>query len=142
METPEPVGKENKNDCKLVFVIQRYSASRLHYDFRLEMDGVLKSGAVPKGLPLNPKGKRLAMMTEDHPFNYKDFSGSIPEGNYGGGEVKIWDVGTYEPVEKIPGKSDDLIMRHELHKESLKFVLYGKKLKGEFAMVKIKNPKD
>jgi len=140
-ETSEPEGKENINDGKLVFVIQRHSASRLHYDFRLEMDGVLKSWAVPKGPSLNPQDKRLAMMTEDHPYSYKDFAGTIPEGNYGGGEVEIWDSGTYEPLEKTDGKSDDLIMRHELHKESLKFVLHGKKLKGEFALVKIKNSK-
>lgn len=140
-ETSEPEGKENKNDGKLVFVIQRHSASRLHYDFRLEMDGVLKSWAVPKGPSLNPKDKRLAMMTEDHPYSYKDFQGAIPEGNHGGGEVEIWDSGTYEPLEKVEGKSDDLVMRHELHTQSLKFVLHGKKLKGEFALVKIKNSK-
>ncbi|KEY19513.1 DNA ligase D [Kaistella antarctica] len=141
-ETPEPEGELQKNDGKLKFVIQRHSASRLHYDFRLEMDGVLKSWAVPKGPSLNPKDKRLAMMTEDHPYSYKDFEGTIPEGNYGGGEVEIWDSGTYEPLEKVEGKSNDLVMRHELHKESLKFILHGKKLKGEFALVKIKNPKD
>ncbi len=141
-ETSEPKGEEKKNEGRLVFVIQRHSATRLHYDFRLEMDGVLKSWAVPKGPSLNPKDKRLAMMTEDHPYSYKDFAGSIPEGNYGGGEVEIWDSGTYEPLEKVEDKSDDLTMRHELHKESLKFVLHGKKLKGEFALVKIKNPKD
>ncbi|MCZ2083392.1 MAG: DNA ligase D [Flavobacteriales bacterium] len=141
-DTPEPEGEVQKNDGKLIFVIQRHSASRLHYDFRLEMDGVLKSWAVPKGPSLNPRDKRLAMMTEDHPYSYKDFEGTIPEGNYGGGEVEIWDSGTYEPLEKVEGKSDDLVMRHELHKESLKFVLHGKKLKGEFALVKIKNPKD
>ncbi|WP_226064791.1 DNA ligase D [Kaistella polysaccharea] len=141
-ETSEPEGKSKKSDGQLIFVIQRHSASRLHYDFRLEMDGVLKSWAVPKGPSLNPKDKRLAMMTEDHPYSYHDFEGSIPDGNYGGGEVEIWDSGTYEPLEKIKGKSDDLIMRHELHKESLKFVLHGKKLKGEFALVKIKNSKE
>ena len=141
-DTPEPEGEVQKNEGKLIFVIQRHSASRLHYDFRLEMDGVLKSWAVPKGPSLNPQDKRLAMMTEDHPYSYKDFEGTIPEGNYGGGEVEIWDSGTYEPLEKVEGKSDDLIMRHELHKESLKFVIHGKKLKGEFALVKIKNSKD
>lgn len=141
-DTPEPEGEVQKNEGKLIFVIQRHSASRLHYDFRLEMDGVLKSWAVPKGPSLNPQDKRLAMMTEDHPYSYKDFEGIIPEGNYGGGEVEIWDSGTYEPLEKVEGKSDDLIMRHELHKESLKFVLHGKKLRGEFALVKIKNSKD
>ena len=141
-DTPEPEGEVQKNEGKLIFVIQRHSASRLHYDFRLEMDGVLKSWAIPKGPSLNPKDKRLAMMTEDHPYSYRDFAGTIPEGNYGGGEVEIWDSGTYEPLVKVDGKSDDLVMRHELHKESLKFVLHGKKLKGEFALVKIKNSKE
>ncbi|WP_312820036.1 DNA ligase D [Kaistella carnis] len=141
-ETPEPEGEKVENSSKLIFVIQRHSATRLHYDFRLEMDGVLKSWAIPKGPSLDPADKRLAMMTEDHPYDYKDFEGTIPEGNYGGGEVEIWDSGTYEPLEKMEEKTDDLIMRHELHKESLKFVLHGKKLKGEFALVKIKNSKD
>jgi len=141
-ETSEPEGKTKKSEGELIFVIQRHSATRLHYDFRLEMDGVLKSWAVPKGPSLNPKDKRLAMMTEDHPYSYRDFEGSIPEGNYGGGEVEVWDSGTYEPLEKVEGKSDDTVMRAELHKGSLKFVLHGKKLKGEFALVKIKNPKD
>lgn len=138
-KTAEPKGKAGSAKGKLKFVIQRHAASHLHYDFRLEMDGVLKSWAVPKGPSLNPADKRLAMMVEDHPFAYRTFEGSIPEGNYGAGEVEIWDEGTYEPIEKIKGKSDDLVMQHELHKESLKFVLHGKKLKGEFALVKIKN---
>ncbi|WP_312762070.1 DNA polymerase ligase N-terminal domain-containing protein [Epilithonimonas sp.] len=141
-ETSEPVGKETSSGKKLKFVIQRHAATRLHYDFRLEMDGVLKSWAVPKGPSLNPADKRLAMMVEDHPYSYRTFEGSIPKGNYGAGEVEIWDEGTYEPIEKIEGKSDDLVMRSELHKQSLKFILHGKKLKGEFALVKIKNSKD
>ncbi|MDN5627097.1 MAG: 3'-phosphoesterase, partial [Weeksellaceae bacterium] len=114
----------------------------LHYDFRLEMDGVRKSWAVPKGPSLNPADKRLAMMVEDHPFAYRTFEGSIPKGNYGAGQVEIWDEGTYEPIEPVKGKSDDLVMRAELHKESLKFILHGKRLKGEFALVKIKNSKE
>ncbi len=137
-ETPEPAGTAREPSEKLIFVIQRHSATRLHYDFRLEMNGVLKSWAVPKGPSLNPSDRRLAMMTEDHPYSYRDFEGTIPEGQYGGGEVEIWDSGTYEPIEKVESKSDDLVMRHQLHKESLKFVLHGKKLKGEFALVKIK----
>lgn len=141
-ETSEPEGKEKASGKKLKFVIQRHAASRLHYDFRLEMEGVLKSWAVPKGPSLNPSDKRLAMMVEDHPYSYRTFEGSIPKGNYGAGEVEIWDEGTYEPIEKIEGKSDDIVMRSELHKQSLKFILHGKKLKGEFALVKIKNSKD
>ncbi|OWK73027.1 DNA ligase D [Flavobacteriaceae bacterium JJC] len=138
-QTAEPKGKAERGKGKLKFVIQRHAASRLHYDFRLEMDGVLKSWAVPKGPSLNPADKRLAMMVEDHPFAYRTFEGSIPEGNYGAGEVEIWDEGTYEPLDKVKGKTDDLVMQQELHKESLKFVLHGKKLMGEFALVKIKN---
>jgi len=138
-QTAEPKGKAAVGKGKLKFVVQRHAASRLHYDFRLEMDGVLKSWAVPKGPSLNPEDKRLAMMVEDHPFAYRTFEGSIPEGNYGAGEVEIWDEGTYEPLEKVKGKTDDLIMQHELHSGSLKFILHGKKLKGEFALVKIKN---
>lgn len=141
-KTSEPEGKEKTSGNKLRFVVQRHAATRLHYDFRLEMDGVLKSWAVPKGPSLNPADKRLAMMVEDHPYSYKTFEGTIPKGNYGAGEVEIWDEGTYEPIEKIKGKTDDLVMRANLHKQSLKFMLHGKKLKGEFALVKIKNPKD
>lgn len=137
--TSEPEGKQNESTTKLKFVVQRHAATRLHYDFRLEMEGVLKSWAVPKGPSLNPSDKRLAMMVEDHPYEYRRFEGSIPQGNYGAGEVEIWDEGTYEPLEKIAGKTDDLIMRAELHKQSLKVILHGKKLKGEFALVKIKN---
>ena len=141
-KTAEPKGKAASGKGKLKFVIQRHAASRLHYDFRLEMDGVLKSWAVPKGPSLNPEDKRLAMMVEDHPFAYRTFEGTIPEGNYGAGEVEIWDEGTYEPLEKVKGKTDDLLMQHELHKGSLKFILHGKKLKGEFALVKIKGSDD
>lgn len=141
-ETSEPQGKEKPSGTELKFVIQRHAASRLHYDFRLEMDGVLKSWAVPKGPSLNPADKRLAMMVEDHPYSYRTFEGSIPKGNYGAGEVEIWDKGTYEPIEKVKGKTDDLVMRAELHRQSLKFILHGKKLKGEFALVKIKNSKE
>ena len=139
-QTQEPKGSTKTTKGKLIFVIQRHAASHLHYDFRLEVDGVLKSWAVPKGPSLNPEDKRLAMMVEDHPFAYRTFEGSIPKGNYGAGEVEIWDEGTYEPIEKIKGKSDNLLMRQEIENHSLKFFLHGKKLKGEFALVKIKNP--
>lgn len=138
-ETTEPKGKTKKSADKLIFVIQRHAASRLHYDFRLEMDGVLKSWAVPKGPSLNPDDKRLAMMVEDHPYDYKDFEGNIPEGNYGAGQVEIWDSGTYEPLDDTSQLSDEKELLKELKSGSLKFVLHGKKLKGEFALVKMKN---
>ncbi|UJF29609.1 3'-phosphoesterase [Kaistella sp. 97-N-M2] len=141
-QTAEPKGKNESGGGKLKFVVQRHAASRLHYDFRLEMEGVLKSWAIPKGPSLNPEDKRLAMMVEDHPYAYRTFEGSIPKGNYGAGEVEIWDEGTYEPLEKVKGKTDDAVMQAELANDSLKFVLHGKKLKGEFALVKIKNATD
>lgn len=137
-ETSEPKGKTKKSDEKLIFVVQRHAATRLHYDFRLEMNGVLKSWAVPKGPSLDPQDKRLAMMVEDHPYDYKDFEGNIPEGNYGAGQVEIWDSGTYEPLEEST-LSNDKAMQKELKSGSLKFILKGKKLKGEFALVKMKN---
>jgi bifunctional non-homologous end joining protein LigD len=141
-ETSEPKGKAKKSKDKLIFVIQRHAASRLHYDFRLEMEGVLKSWAVPKGPSLDPKDKRLAMMVEDHPYDYKDFEGNIPEGNYGAGQVEIWDSGTYEPLDNNSKLSDEKELLKELHAGSLKFILHGKKLKGEFALVKMKNNED
>ncbi len=141
-ETSEPEGKKRKSKDKLVFVIQRHAASRLHYDFRLEMDGVLKSWAVPKGPSLDPKDKRLAMMVEDHPYDYKDFEGNIPEGNYGAGQVEIWDSGTYEPLDDHSKLSDEKELLQELKAGSLKFILHGKKLKGEFALVKMKNTEE
>ncbi|WBX99081.1 DNA polymerase ligase N-terminal domain-containing protein [Chryseobacterium gambrini] len=141
-ETSEPKGKTKKSKDQLIFVIQRHAASRLHYDFRLEMDGVLKSWAVPKGPSLDPKDKRLAMMVEDHPYDYKDFEGNIPEGNYGAGQVEIWDSGTYEPLDNNSKLSDEKELLNELKAGSLKFILHGKKLKGEFALVKIKNTEE
>lgn len=141
-QTSEPSGKENnqQEDEKLVFVIQRHKASRLHYDFRLEMDGVLKSWAVPKGPSLNPKDKRLAMMVEDHPYDYKDFTGVIPEGNYGAGIVEIWDSGTYTSLEnKGNAKEDEKLLKAGLESGDFKFVLHGKKLKGEFVLVRLKD---
>ncbi|HEY2945132.1 MAG TPA: DNA ligase D [Vicinamibacteria bacterium] len=126
--TPEPRGKEKKNEGRS-FVIQKHAATRLHYDFRLEMEGVLKSWAVPKGPSLDPKDKRLAMMTEDHPVEYGRFEGIIPEGQYGGGTVLLWDHGTWEPIEDPHAG---------LRKGNLKFRLHGEKLQGGFALVKIK----
>lgn len=136
-KTAEPKSGKPKATGKLQFVIQKHDATRLHYDFRLEMDGVLKSWAVPKGPSTDPKTKRLAMMVEDHPFDYKDFEGIIPKGEYGGGTVIVWDQGTYEPIEKIRGKKaqEQHLLKH-LKEGSLKIVLHGEKLNGEFALVK------
>ncbi|MFT3909787.1 MAG: DNA polymerase ligase N-terminal domain-containing protein [Ferruginibacter sp.] len=136
--TPEPRAGKSKASSKLAFVVQRHKASHLHYDFRLEMDGVLKSWAVPKGPSLNPKDKRLAMMVEDHPYDYKDFKGVIPEG-YGAGIVEIWDKGTYTGVDENGKLIDEKKLKASLKAGNLKFSLKGKKLKGEFALVRLKN---
>ncbi|MBP6389779.1 MAG: DNA ligase D [Flavobacteriales bacterium] len=137
--TPEPGGaKSKRRDGPLIFVVQRHKASHLHYDFRLEMRGTLKSWAVPKGPSMAPVDKRLAMMVEDHPYDYKDFAGVIPEGNYGAGIVEIWDSGTYAPLDLPEGKDPETFLMHMLHSGSLKIVLKGRKLKGEFALVRMK----
>lgn len=134
-ETPEPEGGK-ANGADLRFVIQQHAASHLHYDFRLEMDGVLKSWAVPKGPSTDPAVKRLAMMVEDHPFDYRSFEGIIPQGNYGAGTVIVWDEGTYEPIEPVKSKAaQQKLLLKQLKSGSLKFTLHGKKLKGEFALV-------
>lgn len=134
-ETPEPKGGKPHSE-RLVFVIQKHAASRLHYDFRLEAEGVLKSWAVPKGPSLNPRDKRLAMMVEDHPYDYRNFEGIIPEGNYGAGTVIIWDQGWYEPVDEAgTKKQQEKYILSALKKGSVKIRLHGEKLKGEFALV-------
>lgn len=141
-ETSEPEGKEKKSISRLIFVVQRHKASRLHYDFRLELDGVLKSWAVPKGPSMNPRDKRLAMMVEDHPYDYKDFEGEIPEGNYGAGIVEIWDNGTYSDIENSEREEAEQNLTAALKSGDFKFRLFGKKLKGEFALVKLKAKDD
>jgi bifunctional non-homologous end joining protein LigD len=141
-ETPEPPAKVQKK-TEHRFVVQKHDATRLHYDFRLELDGVLKSWAVPKGPSLDPGDKRLAMEVEDHPVSYHDFEGIIPEGNYGAGSVMVWDVGTWQPLSPVPvnGKyvpGTDEEARQMLAKGDLKFRLEGKKLKGDFALIKMR----
>lgn len=140
--TPEPEASLPSAGQGLRFVVQKHAASHLHYDFRLELDGVLKSWAVPKGPSLDPSLKRLAMMVEDHPFDYRSFEGTIPKGNYGAGEVIVWDEGTYAS----PGIGDleesERLLRAGLAKGDLKFVLRGHKLNGEFALVKMRSEKE
>src|SRR6185437_2368795 len=136
-KTAEPKTGKSRDKGQLIFVVQKHDASRLHYDFRLEMDGVLKSWAVPKGPAMDPAVKRLAMMVEDHPYDYRNFEGIIPQGQYGGGTVIVWDEGTYEPIDDIEGKpAREKYLLKQLKAGSLKFKLHGKKLKGEFALVK------
>ncbi|HUH33559.1 MAG TPA: DNA polymerase ligase N-terminal domain-containing protein, partial [Daejeonella sp.] len=136
-KTSEPKSGKSTDKDKLRFVIQKHDASRLHYDFRLEMEGVLKSWAVPKGPSTDPKNKRLAMMVEDHPYDYRTFEGIIPQGNYGGGTVIVWDEGYYEPIEKIKGKkAQEKHLLKQLKDGSLKIKMHGKKIEGEYALVK------
>jgi bifunctional non-homologous end joining protein LigD len=129
--TPEPSGKASdskEKDSHLIFVVQKHRATNLHYDFRLEWHGTLLSWAVPKGPSLDPSVKRLAMQVEDHPIDYANFEGVIPEGEYGGGAVMVWDKGTWEPeVEDVDAA---------LKKGDLKFTLHGKKLKGSWVLVR------
>lgn len=137
-KTAEPAGKKG-TATKFRFVVQRHQATQLHYDFRLELGGVLKSWAIPKGPSLNPSQKRLAVMVEDHPVDYINFKGTIPEGNYGAGTVEIWDNGKFEPVNEKHEKITEKEALQSLKKGELKFLLKGKKLKGEFVLVRLKN---
>jgi bifunctional non-homologous end joining protein LigD len=132
-KTAEPAGDDRHHGADRVFVVQKHAATHLHYDLRLEVDGVLKSWAVPKGPSLNPGDKRLAMQVEDHPFEYRKFEGSIPKGEYGGGEMIIWDQGTYAP-------EGTLSIKEQLAKGDFKFQLNGEKLRGSFVLVKLKKP--
>jgi bifunctional non-homologous end joining protein LigD len=140
--TSEPQETINPTSKELIFVVQKHAASHLHYDFRLEMDGVLKSWAIPKGPSMNPEEKRLAIMVEDHPYSYKDFEGTIPEGNYGAGAVIVWDNGTYILADEQNSDNIETILKSDLQKGHLSFILKGKKLKGEFALVKLKTKKE
>jgi len=127
-DTTEPRGDESPARRPGIFVVQKHDASHLHYDFRLEIDGVLVSWAVPRGPSLNPSEKRFATMTEDHPIEYADFEGPIPEGHYGAGTVMVWDRGTYET-------EDEASPRAQLAKGKLKIELHGKKLRGSFVLI-------
>lgn len=129
--TPEPAGKRPSHRGS-DFVVQEHHARRLHYDFRLEVDGVMKSWAVPKGPSMNPGDKRLAIQTEDHPLEYAKFQGEIPQGNYGAGDVIIWDNGKFEVEGNLPAQQ-------QLDRGELKFILHGKKLTGSFVLVKIRS---
>jgi bifunctional non-homologous end joining protein LigD len=136
-KTKEPAGKVPKGKAKsLHFVIQKHAASHLHYDFRLELDGVMKSWAVPKGPSLDPAVRRLAMEVEDHPISYNTFEGTIPQGEYGGGTVMLWDRGTYEAGDGGGVES----LRRGYEKGDLKIVLHGERLEGGWVLVRLKRP--
>jgi bifunctional non-homologous end joining protein LigD len=132
-KTPEPGPEKKTSEFGNIFVVQKHRATQLHYDFRLEADGVLLSWAVPKGPSMDPGVRRLAMHVEDHPVDYADFEGVIPEGEYGGGTVMVWDHGIYGPEEQQS-------VSRAIAKGELKFAMLGKKLKGSFVLVRTKEP--
>ena len=129
-ETPEPAGQVRRSSRRRIFVVQKHDATRLHYDFRLAVNGVLASWAVPKGPSMNPADKRLAVRTEDHPLEYAKFEGVIPAGQYGAGTVMVWDLGKYEPLENRP-------QEEQLAGGKIGIVLQGEKLRGGFTLVQI-----
>jgi bifunctional non-homologous end joining protein LigD len=132
-QTPEPGPKKKSSEFGNIFVVQKHRATQLHYDFRLEADGVLLSWAVPKGPSMDPEVKRLAMHVEDHPVDYANFEGIIPEGEYGGGTVMVWDTGIYGP-------ENTTSVSKAVAKGELKFALLGEKLKGSFVLVRTREP--
>jgi bifunctional non-homologous end joining protein LigD len=138
-KTPEPEARPSRGHPQPTFVVQEHHASRLHYDFRLEADGVLKSWAVPKGPSLDPRVKRLAVQTEDHPLAYGSFHGRIPAGEYGAGEVYIWDRGTYENL--LASKPKPMTMSQAINAGRLEFFLHGQRLKGRFALIRLRDSK-
>ncbi len=140
-ETPEPKGTHERPHPKgpLHFVVQKHAARSLHYDFRLELDGVLKSWAVPKGPSMDTADKRLAIMTEDHPLEYAKFQGTIPKGHYGAGKVETWDKGVYSSVDSADPEETRKKIKNGLHKGEIKFLLQGEKLEGGFALIKMKS---
>ncbi|MDY0039445.1 MAG: DNA polymerase ligase N-terminal domain-containing protein [Desulforhabdus sp.] len=137
--TSEPAGSEKKSSEQPRFVIQKHDARQLHYDFRLEVDGVLKSWAVPKGPSTDPRDKRLAVPTEDHPMEYADFEGIIPEGEYGGGTVLVWDTGTYRNLREEK-EGDGASMEQALEQGTVEVWLEGKKLEGGYALIRTGKP--
>jgi len=137
-KTKEPKGVKKSSKDNLRFVVQKHAASRLHYDFRLEIDGVLVSWAVPKGPSSNPSDKRLAVQTEDHPMDYIDFEGTIPKGEYGGGTVMVWDIGTYHAEGSTTLNEDKRVLRKQLKEGSIRVTLEGKKMKGSWHIVRMK----
>jgi DNA ligase D-like protein (predicted 3'-phosphoesterase) len=139
--TGEPKGGKGRKKGEPIFVIQKHDASHLHYDLRLEIDGVLKSWAVPKGLSTDPREKRLAIMTEDHPLEYADFEGVIPEGEYGGGTVLIWDKGTYRNLKEEENDAGlkKKTMAEALDEGHLTFRLEGEKVQGGYALIHTKS---
>jgi bifunctional non-homologous end joining protein LigD len=146
--TPEPTGGK-PSTTKLEFVVQKHQASHLHYDFRLELRGVLISWAVPKGPQKDPAVKRLAMLVEDHPYDYRDFEGIIPEGNYGAGTVIVWDRGYYTPFDHKTGKvvkttktEMEKQMTKDFHAGQVKIMMHGRKLKGKYALIRTKRGDD
>jgi|UniRef100_A0A7C3UX72 DNA ligase D-like protein (predicted 3'-phosphoesterase) len=135
-KTPEPSGGSRESSPRPIFVVQKHAARTLHYDFRLEVGGVLKSWAVPKGPSLNPQDKRLAVPTEDHPLEYADFEGVIPEGEYGAGTVMVWDYGTYRNLTEKNGQA--IPMAEGVAHGHVKVWLEGSKLKGGYALTRFK----
>lgn len=135
-KTSEPAGGRARRTKALAFVVQKHAASHLHFDLRLELDGVMKSWAVPKGPSLDPSVKRLAMQVEDHPIEYNAFEGPIPKGEYGGGTVMVWDRGTYHYGGDDPDPIEGL--RRGYEKGDFKFVLKGKRLTGSWVLVRIR----
>ena len=138
--TREPAGGPARAGRKLAFVIQKHAASHLHFDLRLELDGVMKSWAVPKGPSLDPTVKRLAMQVEDHPIEYSKFEGTIPEGEYGGGTVMLWDRGTYTAPSDEP--DPEAALRRGYEKGDFKFELHGKRLQGSWVLVRIRRDEE
>src|SRR5919197_2997964 len=140
-KTPEPHAAAHRRAKELIFVVQKHRASHVHHDFRLELDRVLKSWAVPKGPPRRSADKRLAVRVEDHPYAYKDFEGTIPEGEYGAGTVEKWDAGTYAAEGADSAAESERAIRAGLRRGRMSFILAGRKLKGAYSLVRLKNSK-